>query len=225
MEDTTHAGAQHFCKLVGSKLKPGSHILIAGCGAGHEAHFIYKTLQMPVTGVDVELNLDEGIKSHDDFVLQIASVLELPFEDNSFDAIFYHHVIEHVPDPKKSIEELARVLKPGGMMYVGTPNRHRMVAYVGAYQTKLIDKIWWNLKDYGARLRGRFRNEYGAHAGFSEKELDKMLKVHFSSIQWLTQDYLNFKYGSRWPKPLIKTITWRPVTEIAAPAIYAIATK
>lgn len=225
MEDTTHAGAQHFCKLVGPQLKQGAHILIAGCGAGHEALHIYKSLNIPVTGVDVELPLDPGIEPHDDFKLQIASVTELPFEDATFDAVFYHHVIEHVSDPTKSIEELSRVLKPGGLLYVGTPNRHRMVAYVGAYKTKITDKIWWNLKDYWARIRGKFRNELGAHAGFSEKELDKMLKKCFSKVDWLTQDYLNFKYGGRWPKPIVKTITWRPITEIAAPAIYAIAKK
>jgi ubiquinone/menaquinone biosynthesis C-methylase UbiE len=211
--------------LIKPNLPAGARILVAGCGLGHEALHIHKTLGAPVTGFDVELHHDTGMEESEDFKLMVASVLDLPFEDASFDAVFYHHVIEHVPDAAKSLEELARVLKPGGLLYVGTPNRHRLVAYVGSYDANFLQKIGWNLKDYWARIRGKFRNELGAHAGFSEKELDRMLRKWFSHVDWLTQDYLNFKYGAKWPKAMLKTITWRPICEIAAPAIYALARK
>lgn len=43
-----------------------------------------------------------------------ANICNLPFEDNSFDVIFCNHVLEHIPDDTKAMQELFRVLKPGG---------------------------------------------------------------------------------------------------------------
>lgn len=44
-----------------------------------------------------------------------ADICQLPFEDNSFDIILCNHVLEHIPDDKKAMQELYRILKPGGM--------------------------------------------------------------------------------------------------------------
>ncbi len=44
-----------------------------------------------------------------------ADVCNLPFEDNRFDLVFCNHVLEHIPDDTKAMQELYRVLKPGGM--------------------------------------------------------------------------------------------------------------
>ncbi len=43
-----------------------------------------------------------------------ADICDLPFEDNSFDLVFCNHVLEHIPDDKKAMSELHRVLKKGG---------------------------------------------------------------------------------------------------------------
>lgn len=44
-----------------------------------------------------------------------ADICHLPFQDNTYDVILCNHVLEHIPDDKKAMEELYRVLKPGGM--------------------------------------------------------------------------------------------------------------
>tara|TARA_R110002073_G_scaffold108336_3_gene243396 strand:+ start:65860 stop:66672 length:813 start_codon:yes stop_codon:yes gene_type:complete len=44
-----------------------------------------------------------------------ADITALPFEDDSFDVIFCNHVLEHIPDDTKAMQELYRVLKKGGM--------------------------------------------------------------------------------------------------------------
>lgn len=44
-----------------------------------------------------------------------ADITKLPFDDNSFDIIFCNHVLEHIPDDTKAMQELFRVLKNGGM--------------------------------------------------------------------------------------------------------------
>lgn len=43
-----------------------------------------------------------------------ADICDLPFKDNEFDIIFCNHVLEHIPDDKKAMQELFRVLKKGG---------------------------------------------------------------------------------------------------------------
>lgn len=43
-----------------------------------------------------------------------ADICHLPFEANSFDVILCNHVLEHIPDDRKAMEELYRVMKPGG---------------------------------------------------------------------------------------------------------------
>ena len=43
-----------------------------------------------------------------------ADICDLPFDDNSYNVIFCNHVLEHIPDDKKAMKELYRVLKKGG---------------------------------------------------------------------------------------------------------------
>ena len=44
-----------------------------------------------------------------------ADICDLPFQENSFDVVFCNHVLEHIADDTKAMQELYRVLKPGGM--------------------------------------------------------------------------------------------------------------
>tara|TARA_R110000751_G_scaffold94942_1_gene185348 strand:+ start:2268 stop:3035 length:768 start_codon:yes stop_codon:yes gene_type:complete len=50
-----------------------------------------------------------------------ADICDLPFDDNTYDIIFCNHVLEHIPNDKKAMLELYRVLKPGGMAILQIP--------------------------------------------------------------------------------------------------------
>ncbi len=50
-----------------------------------------------------------------------ADICDLPFKDNSYDMIFCNHVLEHIPDDTKAMQELYRVLKPKGMAILQIP--------------------------------------------------------------------------------------------------------
>ncbi len=50
-----------------------------------------------------------------------ADICNLPFEDDQYDIIFCNHVLEHIPDDTKAMQELLRVLKPGGMAILQIP--------------------------------------------------------------------------------------------------------
>lgn len=50
-----------------------------------------------------------------------ADICNLPFESDTYDIIFCNHVLEHIPDDTKAMQELYRVLKPGGMAILQIP--------------------------------------------------------------------------------------------------------
>jgi SAM-dependent methyltransferase len=50
-----------------------------------------------------------------------ADICNLPFEDNQYDVILCNHVLEHIPDDTKAMQELLRVLKPGGIAILQIP--------------------------------------------------------------------------------------------------------
>jgi len=52
----------------------------------------------------------------------VGSVLDLPWQDSSFDSIFCSQVLEHVPDPERAMRELFRVLKPGRYAVISVPH-------------------------------------------------------------------------------------------------------
>jgi len=220
------AAADHLCQLIQNNnlLQMPSRLLVAGCGDGSEALHLYHNLQIPVAAFDIKEHPSWRAKPAGVWFLR-ADVGCLPFPDESFDAVFYHHVIEHVPDPEASLRELGRVMCNGGWMYIGTPNRRRVVGYLGSPNATWRQKLAWNLADYKARLRGRFRNELGAHAGFTQAELQAMLSPYFARVQWITADYLRFKYGTKLPAPFLKLLVSRWGVQLLAPAIYVLCWK
>ncbi len=51
----------------------------------------------------------------------VSDILAMPLPDASFDAILCTEVLEHVPDPAGAIKECARILRPGGLLFVSAP--------------------------------------------------------------------------------------------------------
>ncbi len=229
----SHAGCAFFCKQIADATWHRDRplkILVAGCGAGHEAASIQANLNADIDAVDVDDFIPRELRERSPVRFALSSVCELPFPDNHFDSVFYHHVIEHVDRPQDSLGELARVLRPGGLIFVGTPNRHRLASSIGAHEQSTWNATWGNklrdnVRDWRDRLTGRFRNELGAHAGFSQSELDQMLAVHFAERRWLTDEYLKYKYSShRWSR-LVPLVTHPSICWFAAPAIYVVCRK
>ena len=57
----------------------------------------------------------------------VGSVYEIPYPDNTYDAVFFHGVPEHLSEPVKALKELWQVLKPGRVLGAATPNFSEML--------------------------------------------------------------------------------------------------
>lgn len=67
-----------------------------------------------------------GLKSN----LKVADAEDLPFEDNAFDAVYSWGVIHHSPNTARAVQEISRVLKPGGIAKIMIYHKHSMVGYM-----------------------------------------------------------------------------------------------
>lgn len=101
--------------------KAGS-VLDLGCGDGTTMHWL-SAFADQLYGSDYNaVRLARAQKRFPDAKLLLADILDYPAFDNSFDAIFFNHVIEHIPDDRRALDEAYRILAPGGFMILGTPN-------------------------------------------------------------------------------------------------------
>ena len=59
--------------------------------------------------------------------LLVGDAMNIAFPDESFDVAVLNHTYEHIPDASRAFDELWRVLRPDGVVYVGAPNRLALV--------------------------------------------------------------------------------------------------
>lgn len=96
-------------------------VLDIGTGAGIIAAYVAERAKSLVT-VDV---VDERVEKTVPF--KLVGDESLPFPSGAFDVVITNHVIEHVADQEMHLREIHRVLRDGGVCYLATPNRYRLV--------------------------------------------------------------------------------------------------
>jgi ubiquinone/menaquinone biosynthesis C-methylase UbiE len=206
--------------------KEGNVILVAGAGSGMEASIIKSEFQIQTIGIDLNIDLTQSNESfaNKPFELQIQDLHALAFNKNSFSLIYCYHVLEHVTNPIEVLSELSRVLLPGGVLFIGFPNKHRLFSYIGTSQKATpLEKIKWNINDYKFRLQGKFENKFGAHAGFTEKEFINSASEYFETIIPKRNIYMLLKYSNI--GPIIAFIIKTKLEEIFFPSNYFICIK
>jgi 2-polyprenyl-3-methyl-5-hydroxy-6-metoxy-1,4-benzoquinol methylase len=115
-------------------LAPPRTFLDIGCATGMLIESL-KQEGWEVRGVDVCRESAEYGIQHRGTDIFSGTLEEARFPDNSFSAIHFSHLIEHVPDPRGFLAEVRRVLKPGGLAIITTPN-------VDGFQARLFKHTW-----------------------------------------------------------------------------------
>jgi ubiquinone/menaquinone biosynthesis C-methylase UbiE len=102
-------------------------VLDVGCGAGTFS-LLWSEAGHRVVGIDInepliELGRKRAKDAGRDIELRVASATKLPFADGSFDVVCSPELLEHLEDWERCLDELTRVLRPGGVIYLSTTNR------------------------------------------------------------------------------------------------------
>ncbi|MEI6970052.1 MAG: class I SAM-dependent methyltransferase [bacterium] len=107
-------------KFIG-QVPAGATVLDACCGDGYLGSRYLTTHR--VLGFDCETEaVSHCSKAYPKGRYFLASAYALPLEDNSVDAIILSMAIEHFREPSRAVADLRRVLRPGGIIIVTTPN-------------------------------------------------------------------------------------------------------
>ena len=149
-----------------------------GCGEGRHSIGALLETSANVIGLDLSIRDLEIAKSRlNDFNLSdintfctfgVGNINDIPLESDSLDAVMCSEVLEHVDSPEESIQELVRVLKPGGVMALSVPR----------YLPELI--CWKLSKEYSETPGGHVRI-------FKHKQLKNLAVnrgLEYQSFHW-----------------------------------------
>ncbi|WP_329126648.1 class I SAM-dependent methyltransferase [Streptomyces sp. NBC_01465] len=116
-----------FAAAVGALgLRPGDAVLDAGCGTGRALPALREAVgeRGSVLGIDVTPGmLEAAVRAGRDRngQLLLGDVARLPVRSQSLDAVFGSGLISHLPQPQENLGELARVVRPGGLLALFHP--------------------------------------------------------------------------------------------------------
>ena len=137
-------------------------ILDAGCGSS----LIIQSLNNAV-GMDFNLGKLRFLRRYG-MPLVRGSAFALPFADASFDCVISQEVIEHLPYDEGIFQEMSRVLKPGGIVLLGTPD-------YATWVWRTIEPI------YGFLMPGGYKDEHITH--FTRESLTEIMVRHGFAVE------------------------------------------
>lgn len=153
----------------GSRLS--GRMLENGCGVGMYMQHLASHVGS-IVGLEYELERAREAHMRAAMVINGASE-ELPFVSAAFDLILSHEVLEHVRDDRSSIEEMVRVLKPGGVIVLFVPNlgypfETHGIYWRGRYHFGNIPMVHY--------LPARWRKQLAPHVrAYTAADLEKLL--------------------------------------------------
>ncbi|MCM1130741.1 MAG: class I SAM-dependent methyltransferase [Roseburia sp.] len=154
----------------------GMRVLELGCGTGdmwkNNISLLSKCSELVLTDISEGMieTARNKIGNIHNVAYQVVDIQDIPFESNSFDIVIANMMLYHVPDLKKGLSEVKRVLKDGGSFYCATYGEHGIVHYIANL-----------LKPYGVEER--------VNKNFTLQNGKQILEQYFMSIEM--QEYID----------------------------------
>jgi ubiquinone/menaquinone biosynthesis C-methylase UbiE len=167
-------------KALGKPIGTFDRALEVGAGTGY---FSLNLMRAGIVREAVATDISQGMldalgASADRLGLHVETVrteaAELPFPDDSFDLVFGHAILHHLPDLDAAFREFRRVLRPGGVVaFAGEPSHYgdRLAAYPKR-AAMAVAPVWRRLVGAGARLGWEDPDEAHDHA------LEHVVDIH-----------------------------------------------
>ncbi|MDR3580285.1 MAG: class I SAM-dependent methyltransferase [Oryzomonas sp.] len=113
---------QGFPALVDLVLPEHHRILDVGCGNGANIYLLlqrgHESIGLTLSEAEARLVTERGFECMNwDMMSE-----QLPFEEQTFDALLFSHVLEHLPWPEEVLKRYLKLLRPGGGVYIALPN-------------------------------------------------------------------------------------------------------
>jgi len=136
-------------------IREGERILDVGCGSSR----ILRDLENCV-GFDIVRRKLRYMRRYDKPVVE-GTAFALPFSDAAFDSVVCSEVIEHIPEGPEPFLEMRRVLKPGGLLVLGTPDYGRRL-------WRIIERV------YERTVPGGYAAEHTTH--YTQQSLTELVQ-------------------------------------------------
>ncbi len=117
-----------------------------------------------VVGIDIDDGAIEWARRNrftDNVSYRVGDSMDLPFAEDEFDLATCTHIYEHVPDAQRMMNEIYRVLRPGGMCYFAAENRLRV--WDGHYDLPFVTVFPKPIADLYVRISGRGQRRFETH--------------------------------------------------------------
>lgn len=152
-------------EAVESFIRKGN-FLDVGCGAGYAMQMARERLNCRVQGIDPDPGGHGVGRTGSAYTIDVVNIKkgfseDLPYSDAEFDTVYSSHVLEHVTDELKTLQEMHRVLKDDGILIIGMPTAsmafiNMLSSYVFTTHFKLVNLLmkpfintgrtrWWEL--------------------------------------------------------------------------------
>ena len=128
-------GKRHVAFL-SREVRKGGRVLDIGCGRGVLLGPL-ADMGLETYGVELSEHAVRGADPRADIRIA-AHVRDAGFKDELFDEIILWHVLEHLADPRETLEECFRLMRPGGKIIVSLPN-------FGSFQSRVSGAAWFHL--------------------------------------------------------------------------------
>lgn len=229
-----------------SFIKDGAKVLDIGCGAGENGYHLRDTADY--TGIEYsETALGMARQFESDTCRYMQGDAEnLPFENETFDVVMSTHVIEHLTDPKRCLDEQLRVLKPGGRMIIIGPAWEMPQRFPPSCKKRAQSFSWrlqwgwmrfWKLAfneptfdmiEDPDILDGVYEEDNDTTYSVSVRRLAKYLKSKLNMQLEFIQTYHDVKdeWGHKWPHRIFwSLVTLIPMFRYANACLFIVAKK